>query len=214
MATSAPGIARSSSGRPAPAVALVLAVWFVVILGLGLRGVFESGPSRPPLGLLAAIVVPLALFSVAYRTSRGVRAFALGIDLRMLTAIQAWRVGGSIFLALYAFGLLPGFFAWPAGVGDVAVGVAAVLVLGAQLRHSPSARASVFWLNVAGLVDFAGAIVTGVLTSNSAVGFLYDASPRASLGLLPLSLIPTFAVPFWIICHVISFLQLRGSQLE
>jgi hypothetical protein len=29
------------------------------------------------------------------------------------------------------------------------------------------------------------------------------------MGLLPLSLIPTFAVPLWIIFHMISLLQLR-----
>lgn len=202
--------------RPAPgernatlAVAVVLALWFAAALGLGLIGIFESGPSRPPLPLLAAVVGPPAVFAIAYRTSPGVRAFALGIDLRVLTAIQAWRVAGIIFLALYAFGMLPGLFAWPAGAGDVAIGVAAVVVLRAQLRQSPNVGRYVFWLNVAGLIDFAGAIATGVLTSNSALGLFYDGLSRASLGVLPLSLIPTFTVPFWIICHMISFLQLR-----
>lgn len=32
----------------------------------------------------------------------------LGIDLRLLTAIQGWRVIGGMFLVLYAFDLLPG----------------------------------------------------------------------------------------------------------
>ncbi len=42
-------------------------------------------------------------------------AFVLSADLRLLTAIQAWRAGGPGFLALYAHGLLPGLFAVPAG---------------------------------------------------------------------------------------------------
>ncbi len=67
------------------------------------------------------------------------------------------------------------------------------------------------WLNVAGLVDFLGAIGTGVLTSNSSVGFFASDAPRASMGLLPLSLVPTFAVPLWIILHVISLVQLRRA---
>jgi hypothetical protein len=205
------GIEPSASGEryTVPAVAVILALWFAAVLGLGLGGIFESAPSQPPLPVLAAVVVPPALFALAYRASPGVRAFALGIDLRMLTAIQAWRVGGASFLALYAFGLLPGLFAWPAGAGDVAVGVAAVLVLRALLQQAPSARRSVFWLNVGGLVDFAGAITTGVLTSRSALGVFYDGVPQASLGAVPLSLVPTFLVPFWIMCHMISFLQLR-----
>ncbi len=211
MATRAPFVDRVDPGErnAAPAVAGLLALWFAVVLGLGLGGAFEARPSQPPLGVLAAILVPPALFALAYRAIPGVRAFALGIDLRMLTAIQAWRVAGVSFLVLYAFGLLPGLFAWPAGAGDAAVGVGAIFALRALLRQAPTAHRSVFWLNVGGLVDFAVAIATGVLTSNSAVGVLYDGAPRASLGLLPLSLVPTFFVPFWIICHMISFLQLR-----
>ena len=65
------------------------------------------------------------------------------------------------------------------------------------------------WLNVAGLIDFAGALGTGVLTSNTALGLLADGVPRASLGTLPLSLVPTFAVPLWTVFHLISLIQLR-----
>ena len=181
-------------------VAIVLAVWFVIILAAGRAGVFESG-SQPPLPLLAAVVGPLLLFAIVYRASDRVRRFLLSLDLRLLTALQAWRVIGIMFLALYAFGLLPGLFAWPAGVGDVAVGLAAPFVLLAMLRGAPTWRAQVAWLNIAGLIDFAGAVGTGVLTR----------SP--SLGALPLSLVPTFAVPLWIMFHAISLLQLRRGSL-
>jgi hypothetical protein len=76
----------------------------------------------------------------------------------------------------------------------------------AMLRGEPTWRRRVAWLNVAGVIDFIGAIVTGVLTGNSSLGLLADAAPRASLGALPLSLVPSFAVPLWTIVHVISFL--------
>jgi len=188
-------------------VAAILAVWFAVVLAFGMAGIFEAGPTRPPLALFAAVVGPPALFALAYRAIPAVRAFALGIDLRVLTAVEAWRVLGGSFLFLYAFGLLPGLFAWPAGSGDVAVGIAAVFVLRAILRDAPNWRRRVFWLNIAGLVDFAVATILGALTSNSTLGFFYD-GPRVSLGELPLSLIPTFAVPLWIIFHMISLLQL------
>ena len=186
-----------------------LGVWFLVVLVAGGRGVFVTPPSRPPLPVLVAILVPLALFATAYRWSPRFRAFALGLDLRTLTAVQAWRVLGAIFLALYAFDLLPGLFAWPAGVGDAAVGVGAVLSLRAMLHDTPNWRRGVWWLNVGGLLDFVGAIGTGVLTSTTGFGFVASDAPRASLGALPLSLVPTFAVPLWIMFHAISLLQLR-----
>jgi hypothetical protein len=57
------------------------------------------------------------------------------LDLRLLTALQGGRVIGFVFLALYAHGLLPGLFAWPAGLGDVLVGGAAPFVLLAQIQQ-------------------------------------------------------------------------------
>jgi hypothetical protein len=48
-----------------------------------------------------------------------------------------------------------------------------------------------------------------VLTSDSSIGLLADGLPHADLGALPLSLVPTFAVPLWTIFHAISLLQLR-----
>lgn len=187
----------------------VLVAWFLIVLAAAARGAFFAGAAQPPLALLAAVTGPPVLFGLAYRLSRRFRAFALGIDLRLLTAVQGWRVIGIMFLALYAFGLLPGLFAWPAGLGDVAVGLAAPFVLLAMTAGAPNWRRQVLWLNVAGLLDFAGAIGTGVLTSNTSLGFFASDAPRASMGLLPLSLVPTFAVPLWIILHAISLLQLR-----
>lgn len=188
--------------------ATALTIWFAGVLALAAIGAFAASPAQPPLGIFLAIVPPLLLFALLYRLSRRFRDFALSIDLRWLTAIQGWRVLGAMFLALYAFGLLPGLFAWPAGVGDAAVGLAAPFVLMAILRGAPNWRHQVAWLNIAGLVDFAGAVGTGVLTSNSSLGLLADGAPHASLGELPLSLVPTFAVPLWIIYHVTSLLQL------
>jgi hypothetical protein len=190
---------------------VVLVAWFLVVLAAGIAGVFESGPSRPPLAVLVAVAAPLLIFAAVYRASRGFRDFTLAIDLRLLTAIQSWRVIGVVFLVLYSFGLLPGLFAWPAGAGDLAIGLAAPFVLLAMLRHDPTWRRQVAWLNVAGLVDFVGAVGTGVLTSNDAIGLMSDGAARASLGLLPLSLIPTFAVPLWTIFHIVSLLQLRQT---
>jgi hypothetical protein len=160
----------------------------------------------------AAVVLPPALFALLYRQSARVREFALGIDLRFLTAVQAWRVGGIMFLVLYAFGLLPGFFAWPAGLGDFAVGIAAPFVLQALITQRSGWERRVFWLNVAGLADFAGAIATGVLSSNSALGFFATGQAGASMGLLPLSLVPSFAVPLWVVFHIISLIQLRRAR--
>ena len=206
-----PQAAATFNRGSAALTAAILAIWFAAVLALARDGAFAASPTQPPLGIFLAIVLPPLLFALLYRLSHRFRDFALAIDLRWLTAIQSWRVIGVMFLALYAFDLLPGLFAWPAGLGDAAVGLAAPFVLLAILRDAPSWRRHVFWLNIAGLIDFAAAVGTGVLTSNSALGLLADGAPHADLGDLPLSLVPTFAVPLWIIFHMISLLQLANT---
>ena len=201
------GHGRSRGG--AWSVAAVLALWLALVAWLGTKGAFLSSPTNPPLGVLIAIVAPLAAFAVAYLASSRFRAFALAIDLRLLTAFQAWRVLGGMFLVLYAYAMLSPVFAFPAGLGDLAVGASAPFVVWAMMRRSPGWERRVFWLTIAGLLDFAGAVATGVLTSPSALGVFADPAAGANMGEMPLSLIPTFAVPLWTIFHIITLLQLR-----
>ena len=105
-----------------------LPVWFVVIawaafsLILNVLGVFATSSDKPPLPLLISVIGPPILFVIAYSFSAKVRTLSLSLDLRLLTAMQAWRVVGAMFLVLMSFGLLPGTFAWPAGIGDLIVG--------------------------------------------------------------------------------------------
>jgi len=195
-------------------IVIVLVAWFLTVLVAGHEGMFEAAVGQPPLGLLIALVAPLLLFAILYRASAAFRRFVLETDLRLLTVVQAWRVLGVMFLALYAFDLLPGLFAWPAGVGDALVGFAAAFAVLAIVRGSPAWPRRVAWLNVAGLIDFAVAIATGVLTSNGALGWFAEPGARASLGSLPLSLVPTFAVPLWTIFHLMSLLQLRRARSQ
>jgi hypothetical protein len=214
--TGSSSIAWRPSGRSAdPALAglvvLITAAWLAAVVLGGAAGMFEPGPSRPPLPILAALAVPLGLFGLAYGLWPRFRDFALALDLRVLTAVQSWRVLGGMFVFLWAFDLRPALFAFPAGLGDVAVGIAAVFVLRAMIDGDSGWRRKVLLLNLGGLLDFAGAFATGILTSNSALGVLAGekAAQWASMGSMPLSLIPTFAVPAWIILHLISLLQLR-----
>ncbi len=189
--------------------AMVLIVWFIVVLISARAGAFAADPQQLPLTLLLSVAAPPLIFIASYLASPALRAFVLGLDLVLLTAFQSWRVIGAMFLVFYAYGLLPAIFAWPAGIGDGLVGIAAPFVAIAIARNTTGWRQQALWLNLAGLIDFAFAIGAGVLTSPSSAGVLADATTSAIMSELPLSLIPTFAVPLWIIVHMISLLQLR-----
>src|SRR5437899_6857711 len=115
-------------------VRVVLALWLALIFVLGAKGAFVRPPDTPPFPILLGVTVPLIVFIAAYVGSGAFRALVLAADLRLLTAIQAWRAGGLAFLALQAHGILPGLFAWPAGLGDIAIGITAPWVVLALIR--------------------------------------------------------------------------------
>ena len=98
--------------NPIPGIGwAILALWFTGPLAAGAAGVFEQGPTEAPLPIIAAVAFPVLVFALAYRGSTRFREFALGLDLRFLTALQGWRVIGGVFIVLYFYGMLPGLFA-------------------------------------------------------------------------------------------------------
>ncbi len=175
--------------------------WFLLALIGSLLGVFDSQP-RPPVALGLFAVAPIAVFAICYLTSVRFQEFVLSLDLRILTMVQTWRVGGIVFLLLYGQGALPGVFALPAGWGDIAIGITAPVVAWYWRRPFPY-KTFVVW-NVLGAVDLVTAVSLGVLASASPVGVLAGDVTTRLMGQFPLSLIPTFFVPLLLIFHVIS----------
>jgi hypothetical protein len=206
----------SGQRRPGPVVYAILALWVAAAVAFEASGALAAAPDEAPIGLLVGAAVPLALFGLALGTLEPVKRFASELDLGLLTAFQSWRVVGAMFLAFYALNQMPGIFAWPAGAGDVLVGLAAPFAVIALLRRSTGWQAQVRWLNYAGLFDFVIAFATGLLVSDSAFGLLRDSGGLSS-GLMtqwPLSLFPTFGVPLFIIMHWISLRQLNQMSQD
>ena len=138
-----------SKGAAAPGTGAFVAVfflaWLALVFVLGARGVFVAPRGAPPLALLVGLLAPLSLFLVGYRIIRPLREFVLSADLRLIVGMQPWRWAGFGFLTLYTYGVLPGIFAWPAGLGDMAIGVTAPLVLAALLRRPDFAASKSLW---------------------------------------------------------------------
>jgi hypothetical protein len=190
-------------------IAGALAAWFAFVVLLGAKGAFVRPPGTPPLPIFIGFAVPIVVFFGVYWFSRGFRAFVLGFDLRLATAIQAWRFAGLGFIALYTYGVLPGLFAWPAGLGDIAIGLTAPWVMRA-LERRPEFAASkgfVVW-NLLGILDLFSAVGTGTASSLLAVGAAGEVT-TAPMAQLPLVLIPAFFVPLFMMLHVAALMQAR-----
>jgi hypothetical protein len=193
-----------AGGDPGYARALVaLVAWFFLAIWLGLSGAL-AGRGGPPIGLGAALGIPFLVFLLDGRF-RGPLSRAFGrIDLATLTALQTFRVGGAFFLIAWAQGSLPGSFALPAGLGDIAVGLAAPFVATAVAGRKRGHLAAAGVWNVLGLVDLATAVFLGVANSKSTAGFLAGTVTTYPLVHYPFSLIPTFFVPLAVILHAFS----------
>lgn len=192
-----------------PLIAAVLAVWFGLVYALGAGQAFARPQASVPLPILVAVLVPLALFIVAYRGWRSFRELVLAADLRLLTAVQSWRVGGFAFLALEAHGLLPGLFAWPAGWGDIAIGATAPWVMLSLTRRPTFVRSRLFaFWNIAGILDLVVAVGAGVLSSGVVPGLAGDVT-TAAMSRLPLVLVPAYLVPLFVMLHLVALFQAR-----
>ena len=193
-------------------VLVALTIWLGLVLFFASQGAFVGRPDSPPLPIFVGVVIPLALFLAAYAGWKSFRDFVLTADLRLIAAIQGWRWAGLGFLSLYANGILPGLFALPAGLGDMAIGFTAPWIV-LRLAGNPlfaGSRRFVIW-NILGVVDLLVALSTATLSSGAFTGItaLNGNVTTAAMTQLPLVFIPAFMVPFFTMLHLTALFQAR-----
>jgi hypothetical protein len=194
-------------------VAAVAAAWLAAVAVVGASGGFLSPPGTPPIPVAVGALAPLLLFFLAYRASRAFRDWVLALDLRVMVTMQAWRFAGLGFVALYANGVLPAGFALPAGLGDLAIGATAPLVLIGLLRNPAFAAGGTFVLwNLLGMLDLVTAVATGTMASLFATGAPGEIT-TAPMAHLPLLFIPVYLVPILFALHVVALLQARRRRM-
>jgi hypothetical protein len=190
-------------------VGAVLFLWLVLSFLLGANDIFVREPGAPPLPLLAGVLVPIFVFLAGLWFFSSFRDLVMTIDLELAAGIQAWRFAGLGFIALYAYGILPGIFAWPAGLGDIAIGVTAVPVLLALKRRPDFAASRRFWIwNLLGILDLVTAVSLGAASAFFGIG-ISETTTTFPMAQLPLVIIPVFLVPLFLMLHLTSLLQAR-----
>jgi hypothetical protein len=196
-----------------PLVAVAMAVWLGVVFLLAARGDFVGAAGSPPLPIFFGFAIPLAIFFGAYFVWDKFRAFILGADLRLVAGMQAWRWAGFGFLSLYAHHVLPAVFAFPAGLGDMAIGITAPWIVLGLIREPAFAggRRFVIW-NIMGILDLVVAVALGTICSGFIPGLTGNVT-TGTMGQLPLVFIPAFLVPFFIMLHFTALSQARKLAL-
>jgi len=165
------------------------------------NNLFRNASELFGVAIASAAVIPLVILAVWFASSASFREYLLSLNPASITLFQTLRLLGFTFLVSEARRILPAFFAWPAGYGDMLTGATATYV---ALKFAQPAHRSAFiawqFLGITDLVLAVGIGTTAGLTH-----------PGASmLTVLPFSLIPTFMVPLFLMLHVICIAQARA----
>src|SRR5256712_10120065 len=199
--------------------ALFLGAWLGAALlaapapaSLAARDEFYITPLIPLFAALGLTIVSRALWR-----SAALRSVVAAASLPALIGVQFYRTIGAVFVVLLAQGQLPAHFALPAGWGDVAIGLTAPLVALALARGVPGGRTLAISWGVLGFLDLVVAVGlgTGFLAPVLAPDLGARVPPAAAMGVFPMILVPTFAVPVSVLLHALALGGLlRKVRLE
>lgn len=203
-------VARAAMRAGSPAVAAALGAWLAVDVALGAAGVFAADDNTLVPVIAFGITVPIVVGGWLLLRHDEVGAVADRLPPEWLIGVQIFRVVGAVFLVAWALDLMPAAFALPAGIGDIAIGLAAPFVA-RRVGRDPvgGRRAAIIW-NVAGLLDFVVAVTCGFLTSPSRFQQLALGDPNVPITRMPFVLIPVFAVPLAALLHLVALRRLTA----
>jgi hypothetical protein len=174
--------------------------WLAVLTGFD-RAMVGGFPGLPLLYILFAAFLGWQFSDIL---------LGRGVPQQMLIALQLFRPLGMVFFYEYLRGTLPGSFANPAGWGDLIAGLTAAAVL-IRYPTGPVPRNAVLLVAIVGLVDFTSAVFFGFTSSATPVQLFAFDQPNQVLQ-WPLGLIPVFLVPYAVLAHILSLVQLRRDR--
>jgi hypothetical protein len=191
-------------------VAALLTGWLAVSVSLGWQGIYAAEALSWP-RIQYGILLPIVVGFMLYRYVPLLRDVLHAVPQGWLIGIQTYRAVGVIFLILMAAGDLPGVFALPAGLGDIAVGAAALSIAIMYRRDSIPPPTLVIGWNAFGIADLLVAVATGFISSPSPLQVAAFGNPNQLITEFGLVLVPTFAVPLSILLHLASLAKVRAG---
>src|SRR5580704_16830128 len=186
-----------------------LIAWLAVAQYIGSANMYFATSENAVPTVLFGLLIPLIIAASGLWLSGSIASLVSAIPLHWIVAAQIYRVGGGIFLVLWADGRLPWQFALPAGIGDVTTGCFAVVVAALLAQKAAGAHRAAYVWCLFGIADLIVAVTMGSMTSpGPAHLFAFDA-PNLLISSYPLVMVPTFAVPLALMLHGLVLWRLR-----
>ncbi len=201
------GLGRRRAGVLAGGAAVVLGGWCTASAVIADHGWYHTrlghGVPWMPVSVAGFLLLLLALRRIPM-VARALSAPRMVSRLELPHSFRA--LDGAAFLIIMALGHLPALFALPAGLGDIAAGLAAPLV--ARRLAWGTGRRGALWFNAFGMTDLVVALTLGALTAYQLV---HVTPSGAAISELPIALVPTVGVPLLLAVHITSVTALARS---
>jgi hypothetical protein len=194
------GLGRHRAGLLTGGAAVVLGGWFTASAVIAGHGWYHTRLGHGVPWMPVAVVGFLGLLLALRRIPVVARALAApGMTSRLELPHSFRAVDGVAFLLIMALGHLPALFALPAGLGDIAAGIAAPLV--ARKLAQGTGRRAALWFNAFGMTDLVVALTLGAVTAYQLIHLTPSGAPISEL---PLAVVPTVGVPLLFAVHITS----------
>lgn len=191
---------------------LLFGIWYATAIPLARSGHFNvpTHIAEPPVVLLFLFGGSALLWALAWLTPLG-RRLTEATPLSAIAAFQIPRIVGGVFLIGWLAGDIPALFAIPAGVGDILAGITGWQASRALAQGRPEARRLLIRATVTGIVDFALAVVLGIVTSPGVAHLFAQDAPNI-INDYPLVMFPAYIVPIFLGFHFIAIARMRKEQ--
>ena len=133
------------------------------------------------------------------------------LSQKWLVGLQLFRLIGGVFLIEMVKGHTPGIFAYPAGIGDIVVGLVALGVLLVCRNRERIPAVFIIFVIAVGMADFLSAFFFGFTSTQGPFQLFFPAQPNRLI-MFPTGMIPLFLVPYAIFFHVLSLLTYLKFQ--
>jgi hypothetical protein len=157
-----------------------------------------------PVAVVGFLGLTLALSRIPV-VARALRAPGMVARLELPHSFRA--VDGLAFLIIMALGHLPALWALPAGLGDIAAGVAAPFVV--RKLAGGAGRRAALWFNAFGMTDLILALTLGAVTAYQLIHITPSGAPISEL---PIAIVPTVGVPLLLAVHITSVTALARAR--
>lgn len=181
------------------AISVVFAIWLTGVF-VALRVGFFGAAESPQLAFGMGVSIPTVVGYLAVRAWAPLRQATQAMPTSSFLLLQHMRAAFGLMFFFTA--ALPVWFQYIAGFGDIAAGIGAFIALrvfrGRTDEPEPvRERRAIIRGNLVGMLDFAVVLTLGVFV------VLVDQSPDTMF-----SLIPLYAVPIFILLHIVSLQRL------